>query len=432
MKQAFLTSWALFLGVFLLMIGNGVQGTLLGIRGDIEGFTTLQLSFVMSAYFAGFLGGSQLAPQLIRRVGHVRVFAALASFISAVLILYPAMTTPWAWVVLRVIFGFCMCGVFVTAESWLNSASSNELRGQTLSLYLVVQMAGITAAQALPGLGDPSGFILFVIPSVLVSISFAPILLSVAPTPPFETAQRMGIGELFRISPLGCVGIMIMGGVYSALFGMASVFATQEGYNVSQVSTFIAAIFVGGLVFQFPIGWLSDRVDRRALILITASGGALFACAPLAGISYGATVAAAFVLGGLTNPLYGLLLSHTNDFLDQEDMASAAGQLLFLNGAAAVLGPVLTGLAMNGLGPKGFFVYLSVILTGLALYAGYRMTQRRAPTIAETGDFTPVLPTASVVTMEAAQEPYIEEQGVSPNDQARPDTEDDEEEDRAV
>ena len=164
-------SWALLLGMMLLMLGNGVQSTLLGIRGALEGFDTFALSVIMSAYFVGFLGGSRMTPDLIRRVGHVRVFAALASTISAVLILFPTLTDPISWTIGRVLIGFCFSGVYVTAESWLNNSVANETRGQALSLYVVVQMAGIVAAQGLVGLGDPSGFVLFIIPSVLVSLS---------------------------------------------------------------------------------------------------------------------------------------------------------------------------------------------------------------------------------------------------------------------
>ena len=191
MIQVLGASWALFLGLLLLMLGNGMQGTLLGIRGGLEGFSTFQMSIVMSAYFVGFLGGSRMAPELIRRVGHVRVFAALGSFVSAALILFPAITDPWAWAFLRVLIGFCFSGVYVTAESWLNNSVDNTNRGKALSLYVIVQMAGITAAQGLVTLGDPGGFILFIIPSVLGSISFAPILLSINPTPACETTKAM-------------------------------------------------------------------------------------------------------------------------------------------------------------------------------------------------------------------------------------------------
>ena len=191
-------SWALLLGMMLLMLGNGLQGTLLGVRGEIEGFSTFEMSLVMSAYFIGFLGGSRLAPEMIRRVGHVRVFAALGSLISAVLILYPALANAEAWMIGRIIIGFCFSGVYVTAESWLNNSATNENRGQTLSVYMIVQMIGIVAAQGILVLGDPSGYILFVVPSVLVSIAFAPILLSITPTPAFDTTKPMSLKQLFK------------------------------------------------------------------------------------------------------------------------------------------------------------------------------------------------------------------------------------------
>ncbi len=178
-------SWALLLGVMLLMLGNGIQGTLLGIRGGLEGFSTQEMSYVMSSYFVGFLFGSRLTPGMIRRVGHVRVFAALGSMISAVLVLYPVLPDWTAWALMRVVIGFSFSGVYITAESWLNNASTNETRGQALSLYMIMQMVGIIGSQVLLNFGDPSGFVLFVIPSVLVSLAFTPILLSVSPAPAF-------------------------------------------------------------------------------------------------------------------------------------------------------------------------------------------------------------------------------------------------------
>jgi MFS family permease len=369
------------------------------------------MSLVMSAYFLGFLGGSRMAPEMIRRVGHVRVFAALGSFISAVLILYPAITDPWAWTLLRVIIGFCFSGVYVTAESWLNNAATNETRGQALSLYMIVQMAGIVAAQGLLTLGDPSGFILFIIPSVLVSISFAPILLSVSPTPPFETTKPMSIRALYHVSPLGCVGAFLLGGVYSALFGMAAVYGTQSGLSVAQISAFVAAIYVGGLLMQFPIGWMSDRMDRRQLILGTAVLGCIGALAGLMFESrFSVLLGAMFVVGGTSNPLYALIIAYTNDFLEHEDMAAASGGMIFLNGVGAVAGPLITGWIMGYAGPSGFFLFLAALLGSLSAYAAYRMTQRRAPLVSETGTYSPVLPSATSVAVEAAQEVFIEGQ----------------------
>ncbi|SMH56062.1 MFS transporter [Maritimibacter sp. HL-12] len=403
------SSWALLIGVMLLMVGNGIQGTLLGLRGAIEGFSTYEMSLVMSGYFAGFLGGSRATPGLIRRVGHVRVFAALGSFISAALILFPVITDPIAWTLLRVAIGFSFSGVYVTAESWLNHAATNQNRGKALSLYLIVQMIGIIAAQGLVVLADPGGFILFILPSVLVSLAFAPILLSVSPTPAFATARRMTLRDLVKISPLGVVGIMLIGGVFSALFGMAAVFATQAGLSIGRLSIFIAMIYVGGLVMQYPIGWISDRVDRRGLILTVAALGALAALVPviLPG-NYPVLILAAFLIGGTANPLYALLLAYTNDFLEVEDMPAASAGLMFVNGVGAVAGPLVTGWAMTTFGPQGFFVYLAVMLLALVGYGLWRTTRRASPSVEETQSYAPVLPSASPVAMDMAQEIYAE------------------------
>ena len=401
-------SWALLLGMLFLQLGNGLQGTLLGVRGELENFSTFQMSIVMSAYFVGFLGASRLVPELIRRVGHVRVFAALASFISAVLILYPLLVNPWIWAVGRVIIGFCFCGVYITAESWLNNAATNENRGQLLSSYMVVQMAGIVAAQLLLLVGDPGGFELFVLISVLVSISFAPILLSITPTPAFEATKPMSIKELFSTSPLGCVGMFFLGGVFSAQFGMAPVFGTNAGLTLSEISIFVAAFYIGAMVFQFPIGWLSDRMDRRILIVATSAVGFVAALsAVMVEDVFIVFVVSAFFIGGMSNPLYSLLIAYTNDFLELEDMASASGGLLFLNGLGAISGPIITGYLMTKMGSQGFFIILATLLGLLTVYGFFRMTQRGISDV-DTSSYATVLPTASVVAVEIAQELAIE------------------------
>ena len=396
-------TWALMLGMMLLMVGNGLQGTLIGIRGEIEGFSTIELSIVMSAYFVGFLGASQLVPELIRRVGHVRVFAALASFISAVLIAYPLLTNPIFWSLGRVVIGFCYCGVYITAESWLNNSVDNEKRGQALSLYMIVQMVGIVLAQGVLALGNPNGYSLFIIISILVSISFAPILLSISPAPAFERTKLMTLSRLFTSSPLACVGMFLLGGVFSAQFGMSAVFGAQIGLSLSQISLFVASFYIGAMIFQYPIGWVSDKMDRRLLILLISAASATgSASAYFAGGYFFALVFAAFLVGGLTNPLYSLLIAHANDFIEYEDMASAAAGLLFVNGVGAVSGPIIIGYAMNAFGPEIFFVIIALLMATLAIYAGYRMTQRA--TVSDTSSYAAVLPNSTGVAVEIAQE----------------------------
>jgi MFS family permease len=402
-------SWALLLGMTFLMLGNGMQGTLLGLRAGLEGFSTFATSLVMAGYFAGFLVGSRMAPVLIRRVGHVRVFAALASLISAALILFPVLADPVSWTVLRLIVGFSFSAVYVTAESWLNHAATNDTRGKALSLYMVAQLVGVIAAQGLVALADPGGFVAFILPSVLVSVSFAPILLSVSPAPAFEAARPMTLGALWRISPLGVTGMLLMGLVYSALFGMAAVFGAQAGLGVRQIAIFISVIYAGGLLFQYPIGWASDRIDRRQLIVTSSAFGAAAALLPvLMPGNYPALLVTAALIGGATNPLYALLIAHTNDFLEPEDMPAASSRLLFVNGIGSTAGPLLTGGAMGLFGPVGFFVYVGAGLVAVAGYGIWRSTRRPAPSVEDTASYSPVLPSASPVVLDIAQELYAE------------------------
>lgn len=413
MVEVLRRSWALLLGVLLLMVGNGLQGSLIGIRGTIEDFSTGELSIITSAYFVGFLFGSRMAPEMIRRVGHVRVFAALGSFVSAILILYPTITEPWAWVVLRVMFGFSFSGVYVTAESWLNGAATNETRGKALSLYMMVQMVGIVASQGLLNVDDPAGFVLFVIPSVLVSLSFAPILLSITPTPAFETAKSSGFRKLYKTSPTSVVGMFLMGAIFAAQFGMASIYGSQAGLSVAQISIFVSAIFMGGLVLQYPIGWASDRMDRRILIFGASIGG-IFAA--LIGWVFGSVfevlLVAGFLMGGVSNPLYALLIAYMNDYLQPDDMAAASGGLLFVNGLGAIVGPIVTGWAMTQFGAVGFWVYLFAVMGILASYVAYRMTQRSSLYGGEedydAAAYVQFSPSGTAVAVEFAQEIYAE------------------------
>jgi len=403
MLQVLSGVWALLIGIVLIMLGNGMHFTLIGLRGGIEGFSAAELAIVTSGYFMGFLSGARLTPLLIRRVGHVRVFAALGSFMSAGLVAFPLLSEPWAWTLLRLLVGFCMSGIYVTAESWLNDAATNETRGKVLSAYMIAQTLGIIGAQGLLTLGDAGTSVLFIGASILVSISFAPILLSVSRVPATEVARPMPLRELFSGSPLGTVGIFLLGSVYATQSGMGAVFGTKIGLTASQIALFVAMLFAGALVLQYPIGWLSDRMDRRKLIFGAAFIGAA-SCA-LGWINSGGLwpmMIAAFLAGGVTTPLYALFLAYTNDFLSAEDMPAASGALVLTFGVGAILGPLVTGWAMQQFGPPAFWLVLGTTFSAISLYALYRMTQRAVVPVAETESYVPVLPTASTVTVEAA------------------------------
>ncbi|MBK5926905.1 MFS transporter, partial [Rhodobaculum claviforme] len=275
MIQVIAGVWALLLGIVLIMLGNGMHFTLIGLRGGIEGFSAAELAIVTSGYFVGFLSGARYAPVLIRRVGHVRVFAALGSFMSAGLIAFTLLAEPWAWTLLRILIGFCMSGIYVAAESWLNNAATNQTRGKVLSAYMMAQTLGLIGAQGLLTLGDAGTAALFIGASILVSISFAPILLSITPVPAVEVARPMTLRKLFASSPLGTVGIFLLGCVYATQTGMGAVYGSQIGLSADQIALFVAMLFSGALVLQYPIGWLSDQIDRRRLIFGAALAGAV-------------------------------------------------------------------------------------------------------------------------------------------------------------
>ncbi len=403
MLKVLAQSWPLLLGVMLLMVGNGVQGTLLGVRGAAEHFSTFQLSIVMSAYFVGFLGGSRLAPSMIRRVGHVRVFSALGSMISAVLILYPLVLDWTAWSLMRVLIGFCFSGIYVTAESWLNNTATNDTRGQALSAYMIVQMLGIIASQGLLSLGDPSGYGLFIIPSVLVSLAFMPILLADTPAPTFENAKRISFRKLYTTSPLGCVGMLLTGGIYAGMFGMASVWGAMQALTFGQIAAFGATLYIGGLVLQYPIGWASDRLDRRKLIMgLSALGAIVMGVATFVTLPFYPILGVALLLGGIINPLYSLLIALTNDYLKKEDMAGASAGLIFLNGFGAIFGPLVSGWFMAQIGAGGYFLFLGILFVVLAVYAGWRISRRSGPL--EQGSYMGLSPNASSLAVGAVME----------------------------
>ena len=291
----------------------------------------------------------------------------------------------------------------------------DETRGQALSLYMIVQMVGIIASQGILTLGDPSGYGLFIVMSVLVSVSFTPILLTAGTAPAFQTTKPMTLAQLFNTSPLGCVGTFLLGGVFAGIFGMSSVFGTEKGLSVAQISAFVAAIYTGGLLAQYPIGWASDRMDRRKLIFgLTAVGSVVTLAGMAVSDLFIVLLAIGFLIGSVANPLYSLLIAYTNDFLEPSDMAAASGGLLFINGLGAMTGPLLIGALMTRFGADAFFAYLAAMFILVSFYALYRMTRRPAPSVDKTSPYQPVLPQATPVALEVAQEVAIEKAAGEP------------------
>ncbi|MEL6316781.1 MAG: MFS transporter [Pseudomonadota bacterium] len=417
-------SWPLFLGILLLMLGNALQGSLLGVRSVFENFSTEAFGYISAGYFIGFLGGSLLTPRLIRSVGHVRVFAAFGSLISAAFIAYAAVVDPVAWFLMRFVVGFCFSGVYIVAESWLNETSANADRGKAMSAYMITQMTGMVLGQQLLNVGDPKGYELFVLISILVSLSIAPILLSVVKAPGFGSARPMTFRQLFDASPLGMVGGLLNGAALSVLFGMTAVYGALLELTIAEISILASATFAGGALLQYPIGVISDRMDRRLLIIII---GAVGAAACVIGAATGrlelgavgevrlfAVYGVAVFAGGAIISLYGLLIAHTNDFLENDQRAAAASGFTFVVGLGSSFGPIAAGYAMTLGGAGGFWLITAATMAGVALYGLYRATQRAATPAEETAPYAAVgvrmTRVAAGITQEAAVERWDEEE----------------------
>lgn len=352
MSATIRTTGALLFSMGLLMLGNGLQSSLISLRASLEGFSTQLTGILMTGYFVGFLVGSMLTPRIVAQVGHIRVFAALASLASSMVLIHPVLIEAWSWFVMRLVTGFCIAGLFIVAESWLNDSASNATRGQLLSLYMVITTGAMACGQLLLNLADPAGFELFILISVLVSLALLPILLSATPAPSFAAPEHMSLLRLYRSSPLGILGCFGTGMSTGAMLGMGVIYAQQIGLELSRISLFMGLIFIGGVSLQWPIGKLSDTFDRRKVLFVVTFLAALTAllAVAVARLSVPGLLAVVFVFGGLALPMYSLCVAHTNDALEPQQMVAASSNLVLTYGVGAALGPSLAAAVMGLLG----------------------------------------------------------------------------------
>ncbi len=406
MLAAFRSVWALLFGIALLMLGNGLQGSLLGLRANLEGFGTGVTGFVMSAYYLGILFGAAATPKLVLRVGHIRVFAALASIASTSVLLHAVFLTVPVWFGIRLVTGFCFSGLYVVSESWLNQSSTNETRGKLLSIYMIISFSSLGFGQLLLNLADPGGYPLFILISVLVSLALVPISLTRTFAPQIDTPQPIGLGELYRLSPLGFVGCLGSGVAQGAFFSMGAVYGGLMGFSIVQISLLMSLPLLGLVIFQFPTGALSDKFDRRIILCIASFASAFFAIASKLTVDYSffALCVSFAIFGGFSLPVYSLSLAHTNDALTSDQMLAASSKLVFVFGLGSVLGPLSVGMLMDILGPSALFVYLSVVFAFIGSFSIYRMTQRVTVPLEDRCEFVLVAPRASPVATLAAVE----------------------------
>ena len=387
MEKILKNSWALFLGMGAIMLAYGFQGSLLGVRAVKEEFSLTATGFMMSGYFVGYFIGAKTIPQIISRVGHIRVFAAFASIASLVILIHAVYVNPFIWFLLRVLTGISMVSIYTVAESWLNDRASNKNRGSVLSIYMVILYGAMGLGMFLLNFSNPGNFEPFILISIITSAALIPILLTKRKPPTFKKISSMSIQEVFISSPFGMVSSFFYGTIQSALFTLLAVYAATMNFSIFQISLVTFLLAVSGAVSQWPIGKLSDMFDRRRVIIIVTFAAAFFAfCAILSSRQMylpGDLATSKFwfyvfliLFSFCSLPMFSLILAHTNDFIPKEKFVAAGASLQFIFGMGAMAGPFLCSIFMGMVGPNGFFIFLLFFHSVIGAYGIYRSKVR--------------------------------------------------------
>ncbi len=402
--SALLGVWALFLGFAFLQIGNGLQRILLPIRAESEGFSATAMGLVMAAHFGGYLVGAKGVMRALASVGHVRTFAALASLASTAVLVNAVVVLPLSWGVVYFLGGACNAGVFVVLESWLNDRATNENRGRILSAYMVIMMGGTAVGQLLVNIGPPTGFTLFVLSSVLISAAVIPVTMSASSTPALPSPESMPIREIYRTVPTAVVGLFLCSFVQSAASSMGAVFGTEIGMSTPRIALFTSAAVIGAVLLQLPLGNLSDRHPRRAVILVVAA----ISCglAVIGGLLPGSSILLILVnllFGAFVFPLYGQLVALGNDWIPPERRQAAAAGLVMVSSLGGVTSPMLIALSMRVFGPAGYFWTHAAVLGLFVVYLGYRIQVREAVPLEKQSAFQPILARSGAIAHSVGQ-----------------------------
>jgi len=389
MAQTLASISALLISVALLILGHGLQSTLLPLAAEKAAFSELEIGAISSAYFVGMVLGCLASPFVVMRAGHIRAYAALVSLMSAAAILHPVAVTPIAWILIRTVSGFCLAGFYMVVESWLNESATNENRGTVMSVYVVVLFAAMMVGQVSVAGMDITSFVPFVVASVAVSLAVIPVALTSANQPAPITLVRFRPLKLFKTSPAAVVGCFMIGIANAALWSLAPLYGAQIGLTTNQAAIYSAAIILGGTLAQWPIGRLSDRMDRRRVLIVLALATAAMAMVIIAWGPVDALIATglAVVIGAFSQPAYAIAVSHGFDSADPEDFVETSSGLLLAFGMGSAVGPIAASILMEVMGPSGLFVQVFVIELIMAAFIVTRLFAREAIAEEEKLDF---------------------------------------------
>jgi len=410
MNKILKNSWALFLGMGLIMLAHGYQGSLLGVRAVQEEFSLISTGFMLSGYYVGYFIGAKTIPAFILRVGHIRVFAAFASMASIVILMHSILIHPFTWFILRIITGISMVSIYTIAESWLNDRSSNKNRGSVLSIYMIVLYGSMAIGMFFLNFSKPENFQPFILVSLFMSLALIPILMTKRKAPTFKKITGMSLKELYQTSPLGMVGSLFYGTAQSALFSLLAVYAASMNFTIFEISVVTFLLAISGAIAQFPIGKLSDMFDRRLVITYTTFGSAFFAlCAIVASkqmylpgdLATSKTWFYIFLIlfSFCSLPMFAIIFAHTNDYIPKEKFVAAGAGLQFAFGLGAISGPFICSVFMNVIGPNGYFIFLIIFHSVIGIFAIYRMKIRVTEDNPDS-QFTPLPQTITPLGME--------------------------------
>ena len=407
-------SWALFTGIGVMMIAHGLQGNLMGLRSVIENFNVVTTGMFMSGYYVGYFLGSHTTPILVSKVGHIRVFAAFASMASLSVLIVVVFVNPVVWTIARFITGLSLVSCYVVSESWLNDRATNKTRGKLLSAYMITLFTGLGIGMLLLNISSPENYEPFILVSLLMSAALIPILLTKRSAPKFKKIGTISMKELYKISPLGTVSSFCTGIIHSALFSLMAVYASIIKFTVFEISILLFIITLSGVITQGPIGYLSDKYDRRLVIILSTFLSAIFAL--LAIIVSGSSLEnmylaselgrskflfflAVGLYSSLALPLFSLNLAHTNDFVPKEKFVAAGGGLQLIFGIGAIGGPIVCTLFMKLFGVNGFFMFLIIFHIIIGVFGLMRMKVRSTEDNPDS-TFTPLPATITPVGLE--------------------------------
>lgn len=404
----FATLAVLLSGAAILLIGNGLFGTLIGVRASIEMFGPATTGTIMSAYFAGYVVGSFLCVKAIARVGHIRTLAAVSAILAATAMAHAIFVHPVVWGAFRVVAGLCVVGFFLVTESWLNSIAPPGMRGRVFSVYMTVNLLAVAAGQFLLALADPAGFVLFGVVTILFALSIVPTSLAQIDAPPPQRAGGLKLRDLYKASPVGVVGCLTCGMLTGSFWGMGPVFGNRIGLSEVGIAGFMSAVIIGGMLAQWPIGTLSDRIDRRKVIVMTAALGCVAAglAAFLAKVSMIGLLAATTIFGAALFPLYSLSVARTHDVIGGERVLETTRGLILLFGVGAIIGPQVSGWVMASFDPRSVFVLFAFLFAAFVTFSLYRLPRGETVAAEDQTSFVPMVRTSQEV-VEIAEEPNL-------------------------